>query len=130
MDIRRIVIEETQDWQLCDCPHGEKVTGVFSEWFYDAERVVHCCELTGSRELHFVGYGFAAPDATDAEREEISEWIMTGDNEAVRYIHCAAADTMPFTHWGDVAGLPQFEGEEHEDQIDMLREQFSGNPIA
>lgn len=93
-----VKIDETADWEsggLLDTLDGEcKMFGVY---IYDANRHVHCCELTPSYELHFLETQPSNPPENEWDYDKFMDEINSADagGEDVRYMHVSSVDRMP-----------------------------------
>ena len=84
--IRVAKIDETFHWIE---PYPEVAGRIWGVYVYDANRVVHCCEVTGSYELHFVESQTMVRVSDDIQME-----MLDGDRDtpAVMYLHCGSLD--------------------------------------
>ena len=87
---------------------------VFDVFLYDVDRMVYCCELTGSRELEYVGW-----TCDHAVSERWADWLdeAGAQTDSVLYMHHWEADKLP--------GEPFGEYETTEEAI----EDYHANPI-
>lgn len=83
-----------------DKPFIEKILGVY---FYDATERTFCCEITPSRFLHFLYYTVhMVLDTPEEVANRISErYEFERDEEGGFYMHCSAADSLPFIPYGE-----------------------------
>jgi len=74
--------------------------GIWGRFVYDANRVVHACEITPSYELFLVGFeAVRSPDEPQA-RAALDKMLcqsVTGPDD-YRYVHCAVIDALPKDH--------------------------------
>lgn len=95
MTLRILQLDETGYWVSEIANRAGKIIGVY---LYHDDIGVHCCELTPSYELNFVGSFFTNCDLDEDEREKLSEEIMEGNaqgQELVTYMHCWRVKAMP-----------------------------------
>jgi hypothetical protein len=99
-DICIYFVDETANWspEIVERAGG-KILGVY---WYNANLVVHCCELTGSYELHFIESIVVPPLPCDTieqerERDAVEEEIRDGNrySDGVVYYHCHDIDRVP-----------------------------------
>jgi hypothetical protein len=87
-DLRIFKDDETIHWREDIQARAGRIFGVY---LFDANRHVHCCELTPSYELHYVGPTWSGGTAQDDDRESerLFDDIMEGsrDSEPVTYRH-------------------------------------------
>ncbi len=119
---RLALVDET------DYYHGQpKGLGkIFGVYLYEVDRVVHCCELTGSRECHYVGWHTEhwpfSPDLP--EHESGVDWLDDANCDScgqVRYFHCYSADALPSQDWGTYEG-------DYEEALEQAIEDYHCNP--
>ena len=69
---------------------------VYAVYAFDRNTHVHCCEITPSYELTFLGHDAEeVEDLSDEEREELDEIIISVPNEEpVTYMHVSYVDRM------------------------------------
>lgn len=86
--------EETHFWidQI-----QERAGRLFGLYLFDANRQVHCCELTPSYEMHFVETVYAKHDDDERVDEKLAEEIREANwvEEDVRYFHCHSVNRDP-----------------------------------
>ena len=93
-DWRYILIDETRHWCddkfIADC--GGKIVGAY---VFDANRQVHCCELTPSYELLFIETLPRDVPQNDEGAERILDALHDADLETdqVSYVHCYSINT-------------------------------------
>lgn len=80
----------------------KRVAGkIFAVYAYNPALVVHCCEITPSRELHLFGYVISGTpefsDFDDEQRDAVFEQLRAGlrDDQDVIYVHAADVDKLP-----------------------------------
>lgn len=97
-DFRLIALDETGAWSLAELgPVGAKIASAWCVYLYDANRVVHLCELTGSYELTPLYQYFNWKNdgtVTDEDRETANEWCIAEMDHDVRYYHCGEIDAL------------------------------------
>lgn len=88
---RVVVIEETQYWEESLANHAGSIYGVY---LFDANRKVHCCELTASYELHPLEVAVRDYEKCSDEIRDLieSEWNLSTD---IVYMHAYSVDQMP-----------------------------------
>lgn len=96
--IRMIAIDETELWErkfISRFPEETKMLGIYC---YDDSVIVHCCEMTGSRELHFLGTIPTKVPEDDSIRENQLDMISECDNlqEPISYIWAHTIDSNKF----------------------------------
>lgn len=97
--IRIIAFNETKCWNIT-LPENCMMLFVYA---YDDTKVTYCCEITPSRELHFLGtIPTEVPDGEE-EREKFLDQIMEGDRQAesIAYCHCRDVDSYEFVNGCD-----------------------------
>lgn len=78
------------------------IVRVWGVYVYDANRPVHCCELTPSYELlHVHDQAEYAPGIDDAARERADDEIMQSGEEGYRYMHVGTVDRLPESRTGN-----------------------------
>jgi len=86
---RIVLVEETEYW--CDdlAKQAGKIYGVY---LYDENRVVHCCELTGSYELNALEVAILNNETCPEDvRDDIdAEWNSA--TELISYFHTYTVD--------------------------------------
>lgn len=89
--IKLVVLNETAYWNadVVEACGG----AIFQAYLYDANRVVHCCELTPSYELHPL-YACAVTVVDD----KTHEILLSNQEHEVRYYHCRGIDRLPADH--------------------------------
>ena len=93
-DWRYILIDETRYWCddkfIAEC--GGKLVGAY---VFDANRAVHCCELTPSFELLLIETLPRDVPQDDAGAERVLDAIRDADRETdlVSYVHCYSINT-------------------------------------
>lgn len=95
MAVRILQLDETGYWVPNVTERAGKILGVY---LYHDDIAVHCCELTPSYELHFVGSFYTNSNLSEDDREKLEEEIMEGNaagQEPVMYMHCSRVDAMP-----------------------------------
>jgi len=126
MKIKVLVREETSLW--CD-ELLKRVGKMFGVYLYDPSTVTHCCELTPSYALEFVGsHPLVIPDDDDG-RERLWDEIMEGDSqcEPCSYFHCGDIDRMPTIKRGELKS-GTYELPQEWDDMEEAREWWQGNP--
>lgn len=130
MRIRVLVREETENWAPDIVERAGRVFGVY---LYNPDAATHCCELTPSYELEFVGSVAENLPDDDSAREKLQDDIMEGDTscEPISYIHCHSIDAMPEIKRGTLSPgtypMGHLEGTEWE-SMEEAREHWQGNP--
>jgi len=92
-EFKVVCLEETQHYTDKDLVSKcGKIRAVF---VYDKSRVTHCCEVTPSYELHYIG---SSPD--EVIDDEAYELLQEANihQEAIQYVHCATVDAIPELH--------------------------------
>lgn len=117
-----------------------KVEGLFTYWIFDDARVVHCCELTPSRELWWVSSeAHVSEDIGERARDRVFEALEVAPDDPVAYYWASNIDR--FARSGlvrdavDVSDVEPSDadveryGEEalYRAQIDALIEYYQGN---
>ena len=98
MRIYSVTIDESAYWSE-EIKKRVRDGKIYGRYIYTPDSRTHCCELTPSYELWFVGSVFEPlENATENEREalydEIREADALCDNNDVRYFHCHDIDKM------------------------------------
>lgn len=122
MGVKVLQLDETGYWVPSIAERAGKIIGVY---LYHNNLHVHCCELTPSYELHFVGSFYTAFNLEEDEREKLDEEIREGnaDQELVTYMHCSQIDAMPkINSWQNIAGTYSFPRVDSEDSRDEMIE--------
>lgn len=93
--IRIVPIDDTSAWTVPNTPNDCKFISVYA---YDDTIGVNCCEITLSRELHFLGTIPTIVPEDETERETFLNIIMECDNENERitYMHCSSVDNRKY----------------------------------
>lgn len=123
-NLRIVALDETHFWSD---EIRAKVGRIWGLYLYDANRQVHCCELTPSYEL------FAIRSAVGGEiSEETEEDIMEADRisgEQCIYTRCSAIDKLPADRFiTDVWSPEEYDtDEEYMSLIDDVLEHYNGN---
>lgn len=110
-----IEFNETEYWQRFFLDqHG--IEKVMTQYVFDADWRVHCCEITPSHELWFVQHRPIFRDGLNDEQIEAAEDAVRGnaDQEAVEYHHCQYIDKV-IEHGEYVVHLGEFESDEYLD---------------
>lgn len=76
---------------------------IYGVYVYDVDKVVHCAELTGSRELYWVDWS-TNEVLTDEQRDLLDEANCYESGE-VKYIHCREADALDGKDWGEFESI-------------------------
>ncbi len=86
-----VLIDETEYWDSTLAEQAGKIYGVY---LFDANKVVHCCELTGSRELEALDVAILNNETCpEPVRDEIEEqWRLA--TEPVMYVHVYDVDRL------------------------------------
>ncbi len=86
-----VLIDETEYW---DADLAEQAGKVYGVHLFDANRVVHCCELTGSRELEALDVVILNNETCpESVRDEIEEqWRLC--TERIMYVHVQDVDCL------------------------------------
>lgn len=119
---RLVLVDETANYH--DQPEGlGKIYGVY---LYEVDRVVHCCELTGSRECHYVGWHTEHwPESRNMlDHERRNDWLDNANAENyghVSYFHCHTADVLDGLDWGSYEG-------DYEEALEEAIENYQANP--
>jgi hypothetical protein len=86
-----VLIDETKYWDEELAKQAGKIYGVF---LFDANKKVHCCELTPSRELESLEVAILNNETCPEEvRDEIEEqWITS--TELISYMHVSTVNEL------------------------------------
>lgn len=118
--IRIVPIDDTSAWTVPNTPDGCKFISVYA---YDDTKGVHLCEITPSRELHFLGTIPTIVPEDDTERETFLDIIMGGVNEQdeITYMHCSSIDNFKYVNsvFND--------GETEDENLENTKEDFRCN---
>lgn len=106
-DFRVVALRETRDWneEAEGYERAMRIAGgeIFGIYFYDARRIVHACELTGSYELYRLGttgnLNGHSIGLSDDEREWLDDWLNTPEHPSVIYVHCNGIDSIPLPNF-------------------------------
>ena len=93
VNMNLLVVDDTE--HMCGMP--KEILRAFAIYAYLPDTAVHCCEITPSHEMIFVGKDAELADGiSDEKREELLEWIDEAylHNEDVRYYHVSSVRTM------------------------------------
>lgn len=102
MEICIAKFDETEHWTD---PELRRIAGsIFTVYLYNPKLVVHCCELTPSRELDFVGFVISGTSEFRELSEERREAIYDQLREA-----CRDAPSVIYVHARDIDKLPTLE---------------------
>lgn len=120
-NIRLVALDRTRDYsEEIQRRAGPRIWDFF---WYDSGSATYCCEITPSRELHYLSSAGEAEYTDDDElREEIFELLLDAncEQEEVCYMHCRAADRLPGT---DLL----FEGDSDDVSEEAIQEYLQGN---
>ena len=96
-----VVLDETEYWNEDIIQKADKIFGVY---LYNPKEITHCCEITPSYELHFMGSFAQEYPENESEHEILYDDIITGDmnTELVKYFHCKGIDKMPLIKRGSI----------------------------
>lgn len=97
-----VAIETTEHW-------SDRVTAlgkVLEVYFYDANKSVHCCSMTGSAECHFL-YCIPAP-TKEEDNEKLLELIEPSEPDL--------ASEVKYMSWG------QIESAEESEDVELTKE--------
>ena len=85
-DFRIYKQETTEHWSEDIRSRAARLFGVY---LFDVNRHVHCCELTPSFEMNYLGPTWTGSIEDDEARQSLFEDILEGDAETdlVRYVH-------------------------------------------
>ena len=133
--IRILKLDETRHWRDDIRAVARTIFGVY---LYDPGLRVHCCELTPSHELHYMGSvisGSPAYDALDEEaREAFYTTLMEGSNESEShsYMHVWRVRGLPELTRADALGighasLGDFDGDTDDEAMEAATEYVRGN---
>lgn len=88
-----VKIDEREFW--CDEVQA-KATRIFGVYAFDRRRHVHCCSMTPSYELHFLGTQYEAVELDDEAQVRLNQDVLEEDagNEEVRYFDCHYIDRL------------------------------------
>lgn len=119
--IRVIAFDHTSHWNII-MPEKCKMLSVYA---YDDEKATHLCEITPSRECHYLGTIPTEIFDGEEEREKFLDQIMEGDGqtESIAYYHCRDVDPRGF-----VKGCDADNDEDEEDNaMENTEENFRCN---
>jgi NAD-specific glutamate dehydrogenase len=126
LDLRFVVFDETRYYSA---EIREKAGTVYQTYVYDANRAIHCCEITPSFTL--VPFYTQAMNylEDDAAREALDEVIRQANTEAEeRYVHCCVVDRIPNTHKRKFHLVERDLDEEYQKQLDSVLDHLRGSP--
>lgn len=146
-----VLIDHRQDWHLPE-NLSSKVPQMFTVYATDLNRQVHACELTPSHELHEICHlpFYPAGSLSEAEVEQLDEWLMDVGRGEVSYFHCDLIERLPFIEAefhkapNEFRGfvilandyITKFDPKDHDTDvernrglIDALTEYWSSNPL-
>jgi len=95
MKINLVKLDESEYWnkEITDKVKNGKI---YTVYIYNPNKHVHCCELTPSYELYFVGYDYCPKEnLSEKEIENLDDNIRTSETEPVSYYHVHDIDRMP-----------------------------------
>lgn len=118
-----VSIDETRFWDNSITARAGRVFGVY---LFDANRVVHCCELTPSYELYPVA-SFPLIDIDRTDARSLEDELREHDTDEVTYIHCTGIDAMREACFHDFGEEEIPEGDSWEDVRDRQIEYVNGN---
>jgi len=123
--IRLIAKDETKYWNI-EKPEGCKLLGIY---MYEDSVATYCCEITASREIHFLGtiptVGYEDEDAN----EKFLNNIMEGDThtEEISYIHAHSIDSKKFVPSPFTESDVEDEDDKSAALLKMTREDWCSN---
>ena len=88
----RIYKQETTEYWSEDI--RSRAARLFGVYLFDVNRHVHCCELTPSFEMNYLGPTWTEGIEDDEARQSLFEDILEGDAETdlVRYVHVGSVE--------------------------------------
>jgi len=90
------VVQILEDFHNPEFFKTNHIKMILGQWAYDANKVVHCCEITGSYELNFIRYEVVYEDdfeASDEHKERVDDEVRLA-SEPFQYIHCSSIDKV------------------------------------
>lgn len=136
IDARVIALNETDYFEIeeNDKQYIKEIRGAY---FYDKNRVTHCCELTPSYNLYFLYHQLIPTDKwCELNYQRIGDLdkkycMLSGEDV---YIHCDSVDRIekeetskPYSDRYYVYGTPDNNDDDYERQMDDLREYLCAN---
>ena len=122
--IRIIAFNQASYWNIVR-PENCKMLSVYA---YDDEKATYLCEITPSRECHFLGTIPTEVFDGEEDREKFLNQIMEGDcqTELIAYYHCRDIDPRGF-----VKGCDADNDEDDEDNaMENTEDDFRCNQSA
>lgn len=122
--IRLIAFNHTEHWNIA-LPANCKMLSVYA---FDDEKATYCCEITPSRECHYLGTIPTEVPEGEEEREKFLDQIMEGDSqtEDIAYYHCRDVDSRGFVKGCDA---DNYEDEEN-NAMENTEEHYRTNQSA
>ncbi len=135
IDAQVIALNETEYFNIdpADAPYIAEIRG---NYFFDRNQRVHCCELTPSYFLIFLGHIVILNDGFGPEFDEYAKSAIYEKYEYCGgddiYVHCNTVDRLienaaKGDHYDYGNTGVSYEDSEYDDQIEGLREHFQGN---
>lgn len=93
MQINILKLDETSYWREDIQAMAGRLFGIY---LYNPAVGVHCCELTPSYELHYMGEAITS-SLSENDLEALAELLREAlaDSDDVKYMHCAAVNRQP-----------------------------------
>jgi len=124
--------DETDGWDKDTKKIAKKIYGIY---LYNENVVTHCCEITPSYEMHFLGSVTEEAPDDDTEREDFLDEIDVADlnTDLISYFHCstvnALADDCNIAYSDYKPTKDEYEDElAYRELIDDLKSEYRGNP--
>lgn len=119
--IRLIAFNQTSLWNIA-MPENCKMLSVYA---YDDDKATYCCEITPSRECHFLGTIPTEVPEGEEEREKFLDQIMEedGQTESIAYYHCSDVDSRGFVNGCDADN----DEDEEDNAMENTEENFRCN---
>lgn len=129
-DWRSVRLNESSHWDPKFIKEND-VDKMYGVYLVNFNSVTHCCSLTPSFELNFVGSVYTGGPEDDEGREQLFEAILAADqqSELVKYIYCKDLNKALTEVDQHKIELDKSDWEDDEDRgFEHVRDYYCGNP--
>ena len=131
-DFHVVKVDDTSDWEeKFRLKHG--ISKIYTVYLVDKNQVTHCCELTPSYALYYVGYVAEHVDAEEQISDECDMEIMSQHQESVTYLHVSDFDKAEYEeqYWRPEPLTTDMykEEEDYREMVNQLLEDYHANPF-